>query len=125
MRRVRFQIGDILQRPSIHASSSGRAIVRGWFQDQKGPSFPIYPTVLFFDDGSFEFRETSAFSDSVLQGILNLLRKNPARLEVVLFKGPETRAFRPGTAMQFKLHDLDNSLGNIYGFEGLCFHARG
>ena len=123
VRRVRFQIGDVPRSPSIHASSHGRAIVRGWFQDQKRPSFPIYPNVLFFDDGSFEFRETTVFSDSIMRGILSLLRKTPTRLEVVLFKGPETRAFRPGTAMQFSLQGLDSNLGNIYGFEGLCFHA--
>ncbi|NIX78387.1 hypothetical protein [Microvirga terricola] len=122
-RRVRFQIGDIPRSPSIRASSHGRAIVRGWFQDRATPSFPIYPSVDFFGDGSFEFRETTGFSDSVMRGILDLLRKTPARLEVVLFKGAETRAFRAGTAMQFKMHDLENSLGSIYGFEGLCFRT--
>lgn len=123
LRRVRFQIGDIPRSPSISASSNGRALVRGWFLDQKAPSLPIYPTAHFFDDGSFEFRESTAFSDSTMRGILNLLRKNPARLEIVLFKGQETRAFRSGTAMQFRLHGLNNDLGNIYGFEGLCFHT--
>ncbi|KAB0265756.1 hypothetical protein [Microvirga brassicacearum] len=123
VRRIRFQIGDLPRSPSTHASSHGRAIVRGWFQDQVVPLLPVYPNVLFFDDGSFEFRETIAFSDSVMRGILGLLRKNPARLEIVLFKGPETRAFQSGTAMQFRLHGLDRNLGDIYGFEGLCFHT--
>ena len=63
VRRIRFQIGDIPRSPSINASSSGRAIVRGWFPQQNVPSLPIYPAVYFFDDGSFEFRETASFSD--------------------------------------------------------------
>ena len=58
-----------------------------------------------------------------MRGILNILRKTPDRLEVVLFKGPETRAFRSGIAMQFRLRGLDSGLGDIYGFEGLCFHG--
>jgi hypothetical protein len=122
VRRIRFQISDMPRNPSIRASSEGRAIVRSWFQDQRTPSLPIYPVVHFFDDGSFEFRETVAFNDSIMRGILGLLRTTPARLEIVLFKGNETRAFRLGAAMQIRLYSLDSSLGNIYGFEGLCFH---
>ena len=87
------------------------------------PSLPVYPAVQFFDDGSFEFKETAGFSDSIMRGMLGLLRKVPSRLEVVLFKGTETRAFRPGTAMEFSLQGLDSNLGDIYGFEGLCFHS--
>ena len=98
-------------------------MVRGWFPDQKAPSLTIYPTVSFFDDGSFEFREKTGFSDSTMRGILDILRKTPDRLEVLLFKGPETRAFRSGIAMQFRLRGLDSGLGVIYGFEGLCFHG--
>lgn len=123
VRRVRFQIGDIPRSPSINASSQGSAIVRGWSLDQKAPSLPIYPAVLFFDDGSFEFREKTGFSDSMMRGILNILRKTPERLEIVLFKGTETRAFRSATAIQLRLHGLAQDLGDIYGFEGLCFHA--
>jgi hypothetical protein len=88
------------------------------------PSLPVYPAVQFFDDGSFEFKETAGFSDSIMRGMLGLLRKVPSRLEVVLFKGTETRAFRPGTAMEFSLQGLDSNLGNLYGFEGLCFHSN-
>ena len=58
-----------------------------------------------------------------MRGILRILRKTPDRLEVLLFKGPETRAFRSGTAMQFGLRGIDSGLGAIYGFEGLCFHV--
>ncbi|MGO4571828.1 hypothetical protein [Microvirga sp. 2TAF3] len=123
VRRVRFQIGGVPRSPSINASSHGRAIVRGWFHGKKDPLFPIYPPVHFFDDGSFEFRESTTFNDSVMRGILNILRKTPDRLEIVLFKGPETRAFRSGAAMQFRLQGLDSNLGSIYGFEGLCFHV--
>lgn len=122
-RRIRFQIGDIPKNPSIYASSQGRAIVRGWFGNQSMPSLPIYPAVQFFDDGSFEFKETAGFSDSIMRGMLGLLRKLPSRLEVVLFKGMETRTFRPGTAMVFSLEGLDSNLGDIYGFEGLCFRS--
>ena len=81
-------------------------------------------TQLPFDDGSFEFKETAGFGDSIMRGMLGLLRKIPSRLEVVLFKGAETRGFRPGTAMEFSLQGLDSNLGDIYGFEGLCFHSN-
>lgn len=123
VRRIRFQLSEVPRSPSIRASSEGRAIVRAWFQGQRSPSLPIYPSTYFFDDGSFEFREATAFSDSTMRGVLNLLRRVPDRLEIIVFKGNETRAFRPGTAMQFTLHDLEGSLGNIYGFEGLCSHT--
>jgi hypothetical protein len=123
IRRVRFQIGHIPRSPSINASAQGRAIVRGWFQDRKNPTLPIYPTVQFFDDGSFEFQERTGFSDSTMRGILSLFRKTPDRLEIVLFKDSDTRAFRSGSAMQFRLHRLDAGLADIYGFEGLCFHG--
>lgn len=122
--RIRFQIGDMPRSPSTRASSEGRAIVRGTSYVQKDSPPPIYPGVRFFDDGSFEFREATTFGDSVMRGFLNILQKLPARLEVVLFKGPETRSFVPRTAMYFKLHGLDENLGNIYGFDGLCFRAE-
>ena len=123
-RRIRFQIGNIPKNPSIYVSSQGRAIVRGWFGNQSMPSLPVYPAVQFFEDGSFEFKETAGFSDSIMRGMLGLLRKVPSRLEVVLFKGTETRSFRRGTAMEFSLQGLDSNLGDIYGFEGLCFHSN-
>ena len=48
VRRVRFQIGDIPRSPSINASSQGRAIVRGWFPDQKVPSVSDLSGGVFF-----------------------------------------------------------------------------
>jgi hypothetical protein len=124
VRRIRFQIGNVPKNPSIHASSYGRAIVRGVSHNQKDYTSPIFPDVRFFEDGSFEFQERTAFSNSVMRGMLGILQKLPTHLEVVLFKGPETLSFRLGTAMQFKLHGLDSNLGNIYGFEGLCFRSN-
>jgi hypothetical protein len=123
VRRIRFQIGGASRRPSARAVIQGRAIVRGAVRDPSSQAAALYPRVRFFDDGSFEFHEAAAFGDSVMRGFLGLLQQMPARLEVVLFKGLETRAFVRGTAMQFTLHQLDESLGNIYGFEGLCFRS--
>jgi hypothetical protein len=123
VRRVRFQMGGLPRRPSINPSSQGRAIIRGWHAQKKSPSGPVHASVDFFDDGSFEFLERSAFSDPVMRGILELLRKTPDRLEIVLFKGPDTHAFRTGAPIQFRLIGLLNDLGNIYAFEGLCFHS--
>jgi hypothetical protein len=124
VRRVRFQMGGLPRRPSINASSQGRAIIRGWFAQTKSPSVPVHASVLFFDDGSFEFLERTAFSDSVMRGVLDLLRKTPDRLEIVLFREPDTQAFRTGTPIHFRLIGLSNDLGNIYAFEGLCFHSH-
>jgi hypothetical protein len=123
IRRIRFQIGDVPKSPSTHATSYGRAIVRGATYDRKEYTSPIFPDVRFFDDGSFEFQEKAGFSNSVMRGMLGILQKLPAYLEVVLYKGPETLSFRLGTAMQFRLNGLDSNLGSIYGFEGLCFRS--
>ncbi len=121
VRRIRFQMSETPRSPSIRASSHGRAIVRGWGTTEKTSPAPIYPDVLFFDDGSFEFQETAIFGSSVMRGLLAILQESPTRLEVVLFKGAQTRSFARGEAMQFQLSNLEENLGNIYGFEGLCF----
>lgn len=121
VRRIRFQMSETPRSPSIRASSHGRAIVRGWGATEKPSPEPIYPDVLFFEDGSFEFQETASFGNSVMRGLLAIMQESPTRLEVLLFKGAQTRSFARGEAMQFRLSNLEENLGNIYGFEGLCF----
>ena len=55
----------------------------------------------FFDDGSFEFQEKTGFSNSTMRGSWTYFARLPDRLEVLLFKGPETRAFRSGIAIRY------------------------
>jgi hypothetical protein len=118
-RRVRFQTGDTPRSPSIHPASRARAIIRGI---PEAESTPIYPTIHVFNDGSFEMQETAALGGSV-RGFLNILTRSPTDLEIILFKGPDTGAFSRGTALRFELRNVFESLGTIYGFEGLCFHS--
>jgi hypothetical protein len=122
-RRIRFQIGSSPRLPNTQFSELGRARVRG---ERAGASLilkAVHPQVRFFQDGSFEFLEAIGFSDAVMREFLNLLQQLPTQLEIVLFKGPETRALLRGTALRFHLVRLNESLGNVYGFEGLCFRA--
>jgi hypothetical protein len=109
------------RNPSINTPSQGRAIIRGWSTDEKNQSAPIYPDIRIFDDGRFEIKETKAFGDSAMRGFLAILQRAPTRLEIVLFKEPYTGSFLAGRAMQLRLTNHNENLGNIYGFEGLRF----
>jgi hypothetical protein len=122
-RRIRFQLGETPRQPSIEATQFGRAIVRGRRDGAVLPGVQLNPRVRFFDDGSFELLEAVGFGDATMAQFLRLLKKLPAQLEVVLFRGPETGVFLRGTALQFDVLGLDESLVNLYGFEGLCFRA--
>ncbi len=122
-RRIRFQLGDTARLANTQFSELGRAFVRG---ERDGTSFilkSVRPNVRFFQDGSFEFLEAVGFSDAIMRDFLGLLQRLPTQLEIVLFKGPETRAFLRGTALRVHLVRLKESLGDVYGFEGLCFRA--
>ena len=122
-RRIRFQIGSAAQLPTTQRSELGRARVRG---ERDGASLvlkSVSPAVRVFEDGSFEFVEAIGFSDPVMREFLELLQRVPRRLEILLFKGQETRAFLRGTASRFHVVRLEESLGALYGFEGLCFRA--
>jgi hypothetical protein len=122
-RRIRFQIGDAPRQPSTQASQYGRAMVRGRREGGAVVTVQLVSRVRFFDDGSFELLEAVGFSDPAMREFLHLLKKLPKRLEVLLFKGPETGVFLRATALQFDTHGLDESLADIYGFEGLCFRS--
>lgn len=120
-RRIRFQIGNAPRLPSTQFSELGRAFVRG---ERDGAPLVLESVSLhvrLFEDGSFEFLEAIGFSAPVMREFLQLLQRLPTWLEVVLFKGSETRAFLRGASLRFQFMHLDESLGNIYGFEGLCF----
>lgn len=122
-RRIRFQIADAPGKPSTQFSQLGRAILRGERDGKPLGLTSVSPRVRFFEDGSFEFLEAIGFSDPVMRDFLHLLQQVPNRLEVVFFKGPETGAFVRGTARRFNIVRLDEGLGSVYGFEGLCFRA--
>jgi len=121
-RRVRFQIGDAPHQPSTQAAEFGRAMVQGE-REGRGPVGSLTPRVRFYPDGSFEFLEAIGFSDSVMRDFLQLLRRLPSRIEVLLFKGPDTGAFRRGTVVRLSMRKLNEDLAALYGFEGLCYRA--
>lgn len=122
VRRIRFQIGASPLAPSVQAVETGRAIVRGR-RDGEIVASLLNGQAYVFGDGSFEFRETVGFAAPVMAEFLQLLQKLPNRLEVVLFRGQEARTFVRGTAYAFDVSGVNESLGDIYGFQGLCFRA--
>jgi hypothetical protein len=122
-RRIRFQLGDSPRQPSTHFSDLGRAMVLGERDGTRLVHANINPRVRFFPDGSFEFLEAIGMSEPVMREFLHLLQQLPGRLDVVLFKGPDTGAFLRGVPHQFNLVNLNEGLASIYGFEGLCFRA--
>jgi hypothetical protein len=123
-RRVRFQMGDTPRSPSILPTARARAIIRGIAGADKREPAPIYPAIHLFNDGSFELQETAELGGNV-RGFLDLLTRSPTELEVILFKGPDTGAFTRGTAFRFELRNIFESLGTIYGFQGLCLRTAG
>lgn len=120
-RRIRFQIGNAPRLASTQTSELGRALVRGEGGGKSLMLKSVRPQVRSFQDGSFEFVEAVGFSDAIMRDFLGLLQELPTQLEVVLFKGTETKAFLRGTALRFHLVRLKDGLGDVYGFEGLCF----
>jgi len=122
-RRIRFQIGESPRQPSTHAGDSGRAMVQGERDGQRLAASPLNPRARFYSDGSFEFLEAIGFSDAIMNQFLQLLKKLPTRINIVLFKGPETGAFRRGTTIQLTMRNLDAALPTLYGFEGLCYRS--
>jgi hypothetical protein len=98
-------------------------MVRGERNNNRFLGPPLNSRVRFFPDGSFEFLEAIGFSDSMMREFLEILKKLPTRISIVLFKGPDTGAFLRGAAMQLDVRSLDEALANIYGFEGLCYRS--
>ena len=121
-RRIRFQLGETPQQPSSQAAEFGRAMVQGERESQRLPG-AFNARVRFYPDGSFEFLEAIGFSESAMREFLDLLEKLPNRITLVLFKGPDTGAFRQGTVIRLTPRNLDESLVSLYGFGGLCYRA--
>jgi hypothetical protein len=120
-RRIRFQLSENPRAPSTQASAEGRALLRAWRNE--AVSGALHAKARFFEDGSFELQESAPFGDAVVRGFVDLLARLPGELEVVLFQGPETGRFVRGQGLRFRLEEVDPSLAQIYGFEGLCTRA--
>src|SRR3954452_9904745 len=120
-RRIRFQLGDTPNQPSTQFSELGRATVRGERDGKSTVLAAVNPRVRFFPDGSFELFEAIGFGDPAMREFLHLLQRLPNRLEILLFKGPETVTSSREAPRRFEFVRLEESLSDLYGFEGLCF----